>query len=105
MFVIAGIEIPLERAALGVAIWASLMAIIRAIVLTRVAHRTMPPIVGALALGLVMALPPWIFIATGAVRPVFGAALLLSLPAGLVMTVGSFGFLNSLRKSNSNADE
>lgn len=105
MFVIAGMEIPLERVAVSALIWVSLMASTRAMVLAGVANGRIPPIVGALALGLVMALPPWIFIATGAVRPAIGAALLVSIPAGIVMTVGSVGILKSERDKHRDPDE
>ncbi|HEX7949109.1 MAG TPA: hypothetical protein VF494_02080 [Candidatus Limnocylindrales bacterium] len=87
----------LDRAILGVLLWATLMASARFLVVARVADRTIAPIVGALALGLAMGLAPWIFMAVGAVRPVIGSGLLFSVPGALVVGAGSLSILRSVR--------
>jgi hypothetical protein len=50
------------------------------------------------------ALAPWIFIAVGAVSPAIGAALLISIPAGIVLSVRSLRFLKSVRSKDEDRD-
>ncbi len=97
MLVTIASAIPLDRAALGMVVWVGVLQIARRLVLASVAEGIVSPGIGAIILGLAMALGPWIFFATGALPLVIGPGLLVSAITGIYLAVRSVGPLRSER--------